>query len=151
MFFSTFNTDVYLEWWSQWFWLVCCRKQGMLTQGPTPDSKCKLNISSLFTLPLCEKCPNTKFFLVRIFRHTDRIQKDTPDPLHIQSNCSKIGTTKNSVFWHFSPSVPYSLDCFIYAKDILIIVLLWADGTVGVCSFILGFGWRNRGDSSRGW
>ena len=27
-------------------WLVSCRRQGMLTQGPSPDHKCKLNISS---------------------------------------------------------------------------------------------------------
>ena len=32
--------------WSQWIWLVSCRRQGMLTQGPSPDDKCKLNISS---------------------------------------------------------------------------------------------------------
>ena len=30
-------------------WLVSCRRQGMLTQGPTPDAKCNLNIWS-FTL-----------------------------------------------------------------------------------------------------
>ena len=28
----------------------------MLTQGPTPDSKCKLNISSFFTLPHLLDC-----------------------------------------------------------------------------------------------
>ena len=32
-------------------WLVSCRRQGMLTQGPTPSPKCKLNISSFLTLP----------------------------------------------------------------------------------------------------
>ena len=32
-------------------WVVPCRRQGMLTQGPAPDSKCKLNISSFPTLP----------------------------------------------------------------------------------------------------
>ena len=32
-------------------WLVSCRKQGMLTQGPAPDPKCKLVISSFLTLP----------------------------------------------------------------------------------------------------
>ena len=31
--------------------LVSCRRQGMLTQGPPPDPKCKLNISSFLTLP----------------------------------------------------------------------------------------------------
>ena len=32
-------------------WLVSCRRQGMLTQGPTPDPTCKLIISSFLTLP----------------------------------------------------------------------------------------------------
>ena len=31
-------------------WLVSCRRQRMLTQGPTQDLKCKLNISSFITL-----------------------------------------------------------------------------------------------------
>ena len=37
-------------------WLVSCRRQGMLTQGPTPDSKCKLIISSFLTLPHLLDC-----------------------------------------------------------------------------------------------
>ena len=37
-------------------WLVSCRRQGMLTQGPAPDPKCKLNISSFFTLPHLLDC-----------------------------------------------------------------------------------------------
>ena len=36
--------------------LVSCRRQGMLTQGPTPDLKCKLNISSFLTLPHLLDC-----------------------------------------------------------------------------------------------
>ena len=31
--------------------LVSYRRQGILTQGPAPDPKCKLNISSFITLP----------------------------------------------------------------------------------------------------
>ena len=37
-------------------WLVSCRRQGMLTQGPAPDPKCKLNISSFLTLPYLLDC-----------------------------------------------------------------------------------------------
>ena len=37
-------------------WLVSCRRQGMLTQGPAPDPKCKLNISSFLTLPHLLDC-----------------------------------------------------------------------------------------------
>ena len=32
-------------------WVVPCGRQVMLTQGRTPNPKCKLNISSLLTLP----------------------------------------------------------------------------------------------------
>ena len=37
-------------------WLVSWRKQRMLTQGPTEDPKCKLNISSFITLPHLLDC-----------------------------------------------------------------------------------------------
>ena len=37
--------------WSKCFWVVSCRRQGMLTQEPAPDPKCKLNITSFFTFP----------------------------------------------------------------------------------------------------
>ena len=36
--------------WSQWMWLVSCRRPGMLIQRPTRDPKCKLNISSFLAL-----------------------------------------------------------------------------------------------------
>ena len=32
-----------LDEWNPWIWQVSCRGQGMLTQGPAPDPKCKLN------------------------------------------------------------------------------------------------------------
>ena len=35
---------------------VSCRRQGMLTQGPTLDPKCKFNISSFLTLPHSSDC-----------------------------------------------------------------------------------------------
>ena len=37
-------------------WLVSSRTQGMLTQGPAPDPKRKLNISSFLTLPHLSDC-----------------------------------------------------------------------------------------------
>ena len=42
--------------WNQYMWLVSCRRQGMLTQGPAPDPKCKLIISSYLTLPQLLDC-----------------------------------------------------------------------------------------------
>ena len=44
--------------WNQSMWLVSCRRQGMLTQGLTPDPKFKLNISSFLTLPHVLDCLN---------------------------------------------------------------------------------------------
>ena len=38
-------------------WLVSCSRQWMLIQGPTPDPKCELNITSFFTLPYPLHCP----------------------------------------------------------------------------------------------
>ena len=35
---------------------MSCRRQGVLTQGPSPDPKCKLNISSFLTLPHLLDC-----------------------------------------------------------------------------------------------
>ena len=37
-------------------WVVSCRRQGMLTQGPAPDPMCKLNISSFLMLPHLLDC-----------------------------------------------------------------------------------------------
>ena len=50
----------------------------------------------------CVKCPNTEFFVVRIFR--------------IQSECRKIWTRKNSVFDHFSRSDSYSENSFLILR-----------------------------------
>ena len=37
-------------------WLLSCRRQGLLTQGPAPDRKCKLIISPFLTLPHLLDC-----------------------------------------------------------------------------------------------
>ena len=45
--------------------------------------------------PLCEKYPNTEFFLVRIFPHSDWIRRDTKYlSLRIQSECGKYEPEK---------------------------------------------------------
>ena len=41
---------------NQQMWLVSCRRQAMLTQGPAPDTKCKLIMSSFLTLPRLLDC-----------------------------------------------------------------------------------------------
>ena len=88
----------------------------------------------------CVKCPNTEFFLVRIFQHSDWIRMDTlafglnteryEVSLHIQSECGKIRTWKNSVVGHFSRSekLPYfdikNCPIFYYLPDFVIPVVL---------------------------
>ena len=37
-------------------WVVSCRRQGVLTQGPAPDSKSKLIISTFLTVPHLLDC-----------------------------------------------------------------------------------------------
>ena len=52
-------------------WLVSCRRQGMLTQGPAPDPKCKLIISSFLTLPHlldCLICTRNAMSIVLLFQ-----------------------------------------------------------------------------------
>ena len=56
---------------------------------------------------LREKCWNTKFFLVRIFPHSDWMRRDT------LSECGKRQTRKNSVFGHFSRSAVHSICSFL--------------------------------------
>ena len=56
---------------------------------------------------LREKCPNTEFFLVRIFLYSDWIRRFTVN-LRIQSEHRKIRTRKNFVFGHFSRSAKFS-------------------------------------------
>ena len=52
-------------------WLMSCRRQGMLTQGPTTDLKCKFNISSFLTLPHpldCLICAKDRMVIVRLLQ-----------------------------------------------------------------------------------
>ena len=58
--------------------------------------------------PLRQKCPNTEFYLVRIFWICTEYEEILPErysiSLSIQSKCGKIRTRKNSEFGHFSCS-----------------------------------------------
>ena len=56
------------------------------------------DLSAFFPTPsLREKCPNTEFFLVRIFLYSVWIQENTDQ--------------KNSVFGHFSNTIIYKDNC----------------------------------------
>ena len=63
------------------------------------------------TIPLREKCPNTEWFLVRIFLYSYWIRRFTSQiyevNLRIQSEYRKIRTRNNSVFGHFPCSVHF--------------------------------------------
>ena len=47
-----------------------------------------------FALPLHEKCPNIEFFLIRIFSHSDWIQRDTEHVSLFSLNARKCGPEK---------------------------------------------------------
>ena len=121
--------EPFFEWWRnflnlKWKYISWITNKN-LWLGYQLEKKRVLKIFLLF-----EKCPNTEFFLVRIFPHSDWIRKDTPyifvfspntckygperapylDTFHavsfrIQSECGKIQKRKNSVFERFSHSV----------------------------------------------
>ena len=59
------------------------------------------SIFKLFFQTLRKKCPNTKFFLVCIFPHSDWI-REIFRISRIQSQCGKIRTRKNFVLGHFT-------------------------------------------------
>ena len=62
----------------------------------------------MFLNTLRGKCPNTEFFLVRIFLHLDWIRRFTEFyrvNLRIQSKYRKIRTRENSIFGQFLHSV----------------------------------------------
>ena len=59
-------------------------------------------------MSLREKCPDTEFFLVRIFPRSDWIRRDPSClfvSLRIQYECGKMRTRKNSIFGPISHSV----------------------------------------------
>ena len=61
--------------------------------------------SRIFVYALREKCPNTEFFLVRIFPSFGLNTEIYAVNLRIQSEYGEIRTRKNFVFGHFSRSV----------------------------------------------
>ena len=58
--------------------------------------------TNFFKVTLRENCPNTEFFLVRIFLHSNQIQE--------------IRTRKNSVFGRFSRVLPFYIIFFFVIK-----------------------------------
>ena len=92
---------------------------------------------------LHEKCPNTEFFLVRIFLYFDWIRRFSVN-LRILSECRKIRTRKNSDFWTLLTQ------CFlkwsnskIRMKSVALIWYLcnelWEKTGHSLCAFIIKF------------
>ena len=73
---------------------------------PLPQKHVKRHVKQEFQkISLLEKCPNTEFWLVRIFVHSDRIQRFTEKISVFSLNAGKyVRTRRNSVFRHFSHS-----------------------------------------------
>ena len=59
----------------------------------------------------CEMCPNTEFFLVGIFPHSDWIRRGTSYLSVLSPNVEKYGPEKNSLFGQFSCSVYFWNRC----------------------------------------
>ena len=58
--------------------LLCNRMRGILTQGPAPDPKCKLNISSFLTLPHplhCLICAKNIMIIVLLLQMMGEIRR----------------------------------------------------------------------------
>ena len=110
-------------------WLVSCRRQGMLTQGPTPDPKCELNITSFLTLPHPLHCPIcAKDIMVtvlllqvmvgsegwRVFHLCQGLDGGTEGGYHVFSNfCSVFVLLLVVLSWLFVASVSMFLFCFL--------------------------------------
>ena len=77
---------------------------------------------TLYTNRLCEKCPNTEIFLIRILLYLDWIRI-------FNSKYRKIWTSKNSVFGHISGSDIFGLSILwmvmVYIMCGSWIFLLW--------------------------
>ena len=61
--------------------------------------------SQFVIFALRENCPNTEYFLVRIFPTFGLSMERYFVSLRIQSECGKIRNRKNSIFRHFSRGV----------------------------------------------
>ena len=81
-------------------------------------------------LSLREKCPNTEFFLVRIFPLSDWIRTDTPYLSVFSPNAAKCGPEKNSVFGQFSRSEysynfrPSVMQTILLSSKLLVVLLV---------------------------
>ena len=83
----------------------------------------KKEMSIRTTHTLREKCPNTEFFLVRIFPHSDWIRRDTPYLSVFSPNVAKYGPKKTPYLDTFSCSDKlvsllfldiHDLECFLF-------------------------------------
>ena len=77
-------------------------------------------------LPLREKCPDTEFFLVRIFPHSDWIRRDTPCLFVFSPNARKYGPEKTPCLGTFHAVI----------INILFLNMLGADDSDLSCSLV---------------
>ena len=60
------------------------------------DDLLRIIMLNMRMIALREKCPNTEFFLVRFFPHSDWIRRDTPYLSVFSPNAEKYGPEKTS-------------------------------------------------------
>ena len=98
--------------WKTWYclnsWWICSQSIIKVNQTSSYNRWLISRIEQILTLPLREKCPNTEFFLVRIFPHSDWI-RISPYSVQMRENTEQ----KNFVFWHFSRSGSVKVGNFI--------------------------------------
>ena len=85
-----------------------------------------------FSQKLREKCPNTEFFLIRIFPHSDWIRRDNPYLSVFRPNAGKYGPEKTPYLAEFDAVRVYRPEnCIINliivaVHEMITSLLLWA-------------------------
>ena len=95
----------------------------------TITTRLLFKISYILNLTLREKCPNTEFFLVRIFPHLDWIRRDTKYLSVFSLNAGKCGPEKLRIWIHFTQCYESSTDCDKKCKKVYItrIITKWKE------------------------
>ena len=88
--------------------------------------------AELLVLTLCEMCPNTEFFLVRIFPHSDWIRRDTKYLSVFSPNAGKYGPEKTPYLdtFHVVLQSPFLFLQMFYIAVFQYFLKLKCEGTI---------------------
>ena len=98
----------------------------------TEKYKCKPSLFPNAWIPLCEMCPKTEFFLVRIFPHSNWIRRDTSHLSVFSPNTGKCGPEKTPYLDTFH-AVYAIFECNIFDHQIISSLKLDKWRTVSKC------------------